>query len=128
MNTPVSDSARFARIAENRAKSDCFPGRIIYSVFFLLGCIALVAALLINRTVNNFEIHAVADDDLPHWVIHAKWTNPQNGKLYRFISDPLEIDPAPFLEGKKWVRVAINPDAPERDYMIDTTFLPELSE
>lgn len=57
------------------------------------------------------------------YVIVACWRDPHDGKQWRFVSDPILIDPQASLAQRQTVEVLIDADAPAR-YWLDTSFLP----
>jgi hypothetical protein len=58
------------------------------------------------------------------WLIQCKWVDNRNNLEYFFVSKPYTIDPAPYLDGRLYVDVFINPDDPSKYYM-DTSFMPK---
>jgi hypothetical protein len=58
------------------------------------------------------------------WIIKCKWADSRNNKQYYFITKPYTIDPSPYLNGKYYLDVYINPADPAK-YFIDTSFMPE---
>jgi hypothetical protein len=57
------------------------------------------------------------------YVIVACWRNPRDGKQWRFVSDPMLIDPQASLAQRQTVGVLIDANDPGR-YWLDTGFLP----
>ncbi len=57
------------------------------------------------------------------FVIHCQWLDPLGNKVYAFTSDALWYDPSPYLSGNT-LKVLIDPKNP-RNYVVDTSFLPE---
>jgi Protein of unknown function (DUF3592) len=62
----------------------------------------------------------IASDRYP-WRIRAKWINPQNGQVHYFSSDPLSVDPSPYLAALQ-IDALVNASDPNQ-YWLDTRFL-----
>ena len=58
--------------------------------------------------------------------IVAEWQNPRDGRVHRFTSDPVSINPGLYLNEPACVDVRLDPAAPAR-YWVDTRFLPEFA-
>ncbi|HLN20967.1 MAG TPA: DUF3592 domain-containing protein [Bacteroidales bacterium] len=64
-----------------------------------------------------------AGDNNP-WIINGIWTDPANNNTYRFKSKLYTIDPSPYLNGRLFIDVYIEPGNPSK-YFMDTSFMPE---
>jgi len=56
------------------------------------------------------------------YCIAAQWQNPRDGRIYRFLSEPMWTDPSRALAGREHLSVRLDPDRPQR-YWVDTGFL-----
>jgi hypothetical protein len=73
-------------------------------------------------SVDRNEKYKMGDKN--PWIIKCQWTDSMNNKEYYFSSKDYTIDPAPYLEGKVYIDVYINPANPGKYYM-DTSFMPK---
>jgi hypothetical protein len=58
------------------------------------------------------------------WVIRGRWVDDRNNREYFFASKDYTIDPTPYLAGKDFVEVYIDPADPGK-YFMDTSFMPK---
>jgi hypothetical protein len=59
----------------------------------------------------------------PYRVV-TQWQNPRDGKVYRFESDAMWMEPSKQLQGRGQIAVKLDPDKPRR-YWMDVSFLPQ---
>jgi hypothetical protein len=58
------------------------------------------------------------------WVIRGRWVDDRNNQEYFFASKDYTIDPTPYLAGKDFVEVYIDPADPGK-YFMDTSLMPK---
>ena len=73
-------------------------------------------------SVDRNEKYRMGDNN--PWVIKCKWTDIKNNQEYFFTSKDYTIDPAPYLQGRSYINVFIDPADPGKYYM-DTSFMPK---
>jgi hypothetical protein len=58
------------------------------------------------------------------WIIKCRWVDNRNNQKYYFVTKPYTIDPAPYLAGRMYIDVFVNPADPKK-YFIDASFMPK---
>jgi hypothetical protein len=56
--------------------------------------------------------------------IKCRWADIRDNKEYYFVSKNYTIDPLPYLDGKTYINIFIDPADPGKYYM-DTSFMPK---
>lgn len=71
--------------------------------------------------VRHWQRRVGDGDYIDRYEIIALWPNPRNGQMIRFVSPPLNADPAPYLP--QAISVTVDTDNP-KNYVMDLSFLP----
>lgn len=80
--------------------------------------------LVLTRFVDVVHDTRVRVNGRSPYRIVSQWQNPRDRKVYRFESDPMWLNPAPYLAGREQIGVKLDPERPQR-YWMDTSFLPD---
>jgi hypothetical protein len=114
-------------------------GVIIGGFFFLTGLFYFIRFSVTDKSDKNLrssglkieaEFVAIVRDerfragDRNPWIIKCRWIDNRNSKEYIFVSKTYTIDPAPYLNGRSYIDVFIDPVNPEK-YFMDTSFMPK---